>query len=196
MAKEKDGFLGKSLFYMDPNETENDSLTARWVVTRGEGVEMLHFCGYRYNEQEQGFLVRDEMEAYVLAARENWQRRSINGRMRYEPVKSEIDELPMMLRPYEWLWREAESIATSQGELPAQPKRAQLVQFIEGKRKVIAALKDVNVETAIRETRDDLKAEFATELADMKREILEAVKAGQSPEAAIAANEPSVQKGR
>ncbi len=157
MAKNKrEGSCGKSLYHLDPKETETDCLTARWIVFRPDGDTRRHFQGYRVNDELNGILVRDADEARVLSLSAGWlppvpfpvkeEGKEVSARAPYTPSREDVSKLPdapvpgkmrtrdnMHLWPYDMLTMKAQSIQTAGAELPPRPNRKQLATFIRAK---------------------------------------------------------------
>lgn len=172
MAKtKKEGYLEPlvKLYQMHPGEKKVNYLTPRWFIERPPYVQMTTACGYRINEDINGILVRDELEAETLATRLAWDRAvpfplgEDERREAYTPTDEELVGLPQIplpdrtrdnleLWPYEKLLRLANGLKTAAPEISQWPTRRELAQFVRDKRRSRAAASRVpEIDAAVQE---------------------------------------------
>jgi hypothetical protein len=135
-----------SLYALIPEFVDDDALTARWIVRRPNTSSRSHLCGYRIEEETQGCLVRDQYEAEELGRAYGWKVEPFGeevkdgktvSRKPFAPTPEEISAMPVELRPYDWLLRQANNLKHDAAEVSGHPTRSELLGFVRDKGEVL-----------------------------------------------------------
>lgn len=131
-----------SIFKLDPT-------LARWILLRPAVSQTANLYGHAVNEQYNGILFRDEDEARAAQRRMDinaWDLQpfaldpTVGQLAPFNPSEEEIQALPLIERPYLWMFRTAQGYQSVASEVPVSPTRRELFHFIRDKSVAVAAV--------------------------------------------------------